>query len=269
MKDTKIRWANHTWNVFTGCSEISPGCDHCYAKTIAEKFRGTAFPNGFDPTYKPHKLGEPRRWTSPSRVFVNSMSDMHHVAFTREQIDSVYDLMPQHPEHDFLVLTKRPARMAAYFLGDDRTGKDGWLERNGLDRVPSNIWLGTTIESNEYVSRADQLRRIPVDVRFLSCEPLIGPLPDLDLDGIGWVIVGGESGPGYRPMPTEWATDLRDRCLDTVTAFYFKQSAAPRTEMGKELEGRRHEEYPFPHPELRLARRLGIYVDADPQDVLL
>lgn len=258
METTKIRWAGSTWNPMTGCSKISPGCDRCYAETIATSPRfSKAFPNGFEPTFKPHKLGEPARW-KPSRVFVNSMSDVHHEAFTTGQVDAVYDRMAEWEQHDFLLLTKRPQRMWSYLCRED-----GWLARRGLDRVPDQIWLGATIEADPYVWRADYLRRIPVLVRFLSCEPLIGPLPSLDLGGVGWVIAGGESGSGYRPMPHEWAADLRDRCRENNTAYYFKQSAAYRTEMGVELDGRRHEEYPLPHPALEAERVLGVYTDRD------
>jgi protein gp37 len=249
MKDTKIRWAGNTWNPMTGCSPVSPGCDRCYAEVIAEKFRGKAFPNGFSPTYKPAKLSDPAKWKTPTVVFVNSMSDIHHEAFSPEQVSSVYDAMLDVPRHQYLVLTKRPNRMAKFFLGGaDLLGQHtaGWLERHELDSVPAHIWLGTTIESDAYCRRADQLRRIPVPVRFISAEPLIGPLPSLNLDGIGWVIAGGESGKGYRPMPHEWALDLRDRCHDAGAAFFFKQSAAFRTEMGMDLDGRRYEEFPAP-----------------------
>ena len=239
MKDTKIRWADNTWNAFTGCDEVSPGCDHCYARVIAEKFAGgPAWPEGFAPMYRPHRLNEPAKW-QPGRVFVNSMSDMHHPAFTTEQVDSVYDKMLEIDKHQYLILTKRPKRMAAYMVNEG-----GWLERHGLYEVPSHIWLGASIESDQYTFRANHLRRIPVRVRFLSCEPLLGPLPSLDLDGIGWVIVGGESGPGFRPMEHAWAGDIRDRCLDADVPFYFKQSAAYRTEVGQLLEGERWEQYP-------------------------
>lgn len=258
MEGTKIRWSEHTWNAFTGCTKISPGCDNCYAETIAEKFRGNAFPNGFLPTYKPNKIDEPRKWKQPARIFVNSMSDVHHPDFTTEQVDSVYDVMLDVPQHDYLVLTKRPNLMAAYLLGDN-----GYLNRRGLDRLPEQIWVGTTIELNDYVWRADHLRRIPALVRFLSCEPLLGPLPDLNLDGIGWVITGGESGPGYRPLDHDWARDLRDRCGGQGIAFYHKQDSGIRTEMRPELDGRLHEEYPLPHPGDRTGTRLdnfGVWV---------
>lgn len=242
MKDTKIRWAEHSWNPMTGCSHVSPGCDHCYAETIAEKFRGSAFPAGFDPSWKPHKLGDPAKWPA-ARVFVNSMSDVHHPAFSDEQVGLVYDRMVEVNQHDYLVLTKRPTRMVRFL--------ERWLDSRGLAEVPGHIWLGTSVESDGYVWRADRLREIPVPVRFLSCEPLLGPLPSLDLSGIAWLIVGGESGPGYRPMDHGWARDLRDRCRAGGVAFFFKQSAAFQTERGIELDGERIEEYPRPHPTLR------------------
>ena len=258
MKGTRIRWSEHTWNAMVGCSKISPGCDHCYAETITVKFGLRSFPNGFDPTFKPKKLTEPGKFlrsTGPSRVFVNSMSDVHHEDFTVEQIDSVYDAMFAVPEHDYLVLTKRPQRMAAYFLGSGPV--EGYLARRGLDQMPANIWLGTSIESDRYTFRARHLATIPAVVHFLSLEPLLGPLPSLDLFDIQWAIVGGESGPGYRPMDHQWARDIRDRCKgndeDPQLAFYFKQSAAPRTETGMELDGVLIEEYPLEHPADRIA----------------
>lgn len=255
MKETKIRWAEHTWNPMTGCTKISPGCDRCYAEAIALKFKGTAFPNGFDPTFKPNKISEPRKW-APSRIFVNSMSDVFHPAFTGEQIDMVFDEMATAHQHDYLVLTKRPNLMAHYL-----NGKDGWLQRRGYSELPPQIWIGTSVESDKYAWRADHLRTIPAAVRFLSCEPLLGPLPSLDYDGLSWIIVGGESGKGYRIMDHQWARDIRNACADRGIAFYFKQSSAPRTEMGIELDGVLHEEYPFAHPLVhRGDRMLGRYV---------
>lgn len=240
----------------TGCTKVSPGCDRCYAETIAEKFRGTAFPNGFEPTFKPHKLDDPKRW-EPSRIFVNSMSDVHHPAFTVDQIDAVYDRMAGWGQHDFLLLTKRPQRMWSYLCHP----VDGWLVRRGLSKVPEQIWVGTTIEDDPFTWRADYLRRIPALVRFLSCEPLIGPLPSLNLDGIGWVITGGESGSGFRPMDHDWCRDLRDRCSKEGVAYYHKQDSAFRTETNPWLDGRMHEEYPLAHPRRGGERRLGVYVD--------
>lgn len=249
MKDTRIRWAEHTWNPTTGCTVITEGCENCYAEDITQRWPGS-FPNGFNPTYKPEKLKEPARFmrkSGPGRVFVNSMSDLHHVDFTDAQRDSIYDVMLGQPGdvgHDYLVLTKRPQLMARYF-----NGPAGWLARRGLDTVPANIWLGTSIELNKYCGvRTRALTSIPAVVHFLSLEPLLGPLPALSLEGIEWVIVGGESGPGYRPMDHQWARDLRDQARTENRAFFFKQSAAPRTEMGMELDGVLHEEYPLEHP---------------------
>ncbi len=245
MKDTKIRWADQTWNPMTGCTKVSPGCDHCYAEAIATKFSGTAFPRGFEPTFKPTRVGDPRNWREPLRVFVNSMSDVHHPSFSVTEVDAIYDVMAEVDRHDYLILTKRPARMAAHLRG--------WLRRRGLAAVPDHIWCGTSIEADRFAFRANYLRQIPVAVRFISAEPLLEALPSLDLSGLSWVIVGGESGPGYRPMDHEWAADLRDRCLDAGVAYFFKQSAAPRTEMGIELEGVRWEQWPRPHPTQRVS----------------
>ncbi len=186
MEGTKIRWTDNSWNVQTGCTKISPGCDHCYASTIANKFRGKAFPNGFDPTFKENKLGLPFKWKAPSRIFVSSMSDVFHRDFTDEQIDRIFDVMVRADWHQYQLLTKRPDRMVRYI-------KD-WLGRQGLTEVPAHIWLGVTIESDQFVWRADRLRQIPVPIRFISAEPLLTALPSLDLTGISWIIVGGESG---------------------------------------------------------------------------
>jgi protein gp37 len=237
MEDTKIRWATDTWNPMTGCTKVSTGCDNCYAEKIALKFGAPAFPHGFEPTFKPQKIKVPAKWKEPRRIFVNSMSDVFHTDFTFEQIDQVFDEMLEHDRHQYLVLTKRPKRMAAYAITH-------LFPRLGIEKIPDHIWIGTSIESNDFVWRADALRRIPAGIRFISAEPLLGPLPDLDLDGIHWLIVGGESGPNYRPMDHEWARELRDRSVQAGIAFFFKQSAAYRTEIGIELDGERWEQYP-------------------------
>ncbi len=257
MKDTRIRWAEHTWNPTTGCDKISPGCDNCYAETITTKFGKGSFPNGFTPTYKENKIGEPSKFlrkSGPSRVFVNSMSDLFHVDFNDEQRDTIFAQMLR-VQHDYLVLTKRPQLMAAYFNGTEDS--EGWLARNGLKQVPANIWVGTSIENDRYTFRTKSLTSIPAVVHFLSVEPMLGPVPSLDLTNIQWVIVGGESGPGYRPMDHDWARDVRDRCAAAEIAFYFKQSAAPRTEMGMTLDGQLIEEYPLVHPDDRTEDVVG------------
>lgn len=225
-----------------GCTKISPGCDHCYAETVTKRLPN-GFPNGFRPTFKPVKLLEPRKYRHAGRVFVNSMSDIHHADFTDAERDAVYDVMLAEPRHDYLVLTKRANMMATYF-----TGPDGWLARRALDEVPVHIWVGCSIENDQYVFRADKLRGIPAKVRFLSLEPLLGPLPSLDLTGIVWIIIGGESGPGWRPMDLEWARQLRDRADAAGVACFFKQSAGYRTETGITLDGQLLEQFPLEHP---------------------
>ena len=250
----------------TGCTKITEGCDHCYADVLARRFRGPAFPVGFEPMYRPHRLEEPRRTKRPGRWFVNSMSDLHHESFSEAEVDSVYDAMAEVDRHDYLVLTKRPGVMYHYLMGGvgHRRPRRGWLERRGLDQVPAQIWLGATIELDKYVSRADFLREIPCTVRFLSCEPLLGPLDGLSIAGLAWVIVGGESGNGsskYRPMDYEWARDLRDYCDAANVAFYYKQDAGRKTELNPVLDGVRHEEYPLPHPSTGAPRVLGRYVE--------
>jgi protein gp37 len=250
MDRSKIRWTGATWNFMTGCTQLSPGCDHCYALTIAEKFRGTAFPHGFDPTFKPEKLGLPRRW-SPRRVFVNSMSDIFHEAFTDAQIDEGFAVMAEVDVHEYQVLTKRPTRMRDYVRG--------WLARTGRTEVPAHIWLGATIEHDRFTWRANRLREIPAAVRFISAEPLLSALPSLNLAGIGWLIVGGESGSHLRGpsdprwMDMAWARELRDKAEASATALFFKQASGSRTEMNPwivEADGSHTvlEQYPFNRP---------------------
>ncbi|GAC1388064.1 MAG: phage Gp37/Gp68 family protein [Vulcanimicrobiaceae bacterium] len=217
--NSKIEWTDRTWNPTTGCTEVSPGCDHCYAKTFAERWRGIpghAFENGFDITLRPERLRQPLTWRKPQRVFVNSMSDLFHRNVPDGFIVDVFNAMGMAEQHIFQVLTKRPERMrrivpeACYFIG--------------AEPYP-NVWLGVSVENNDYRWRIDMLRETPAAVRFLSCEPLIGPL-DLrgKLDGIHWVIVGGESGHGARPMHPEWLSNIRDACQDAGVAFFFKQN---------------------------------------------
>jgi len=249
VKQTRIRWTDATWNPISGCRKISPGCDNCYAEAIATSSRfATGFPQGFEPTFKPHKLDEPRRMAQPSRIFVNSMSDMFLGAWSNEQVDQMLDAMAKTDRHDYMVLTKRPAAMHRHITR--------WLDERGLDRVPSHIWLGVSVENQEWADkRIPLLVDMPVDVRFLSCEPLVGPV-DLSpwVDSLQWVIVGGESGNGsknFRPMPHEWARSIRDLCVDHGVPFFFKQSAGIRTETGIEFDGRQWEQWPAKHPRER------------------
>lgn len=238
---TAIEWTDETWNPTTGCDRISPGCDNCYALTMAARLKGmgqakyqndghprTSGP-GFALTEHHDALDAPLHWRKPRKVFVNSMSDLFHQDATDEFIAQVFAVMAVTPQHTYQVLTKRPQRMADLlntqrFWGDVAHAGGGmdiatmlagvarWhYSKQGAATIP-NVWLGTSIENDRYAFRADHLRRTPAAVRFISAEPLLGPLPSLDLEGIDWLIVGGESGPGCRPIEAEWVRDLRDRC---------------------------------------------------------
>lgn len=209
-----IEWTQATWNPVTGCTEVSPGCDNCYARTFAERFRGVPdhpYEQGFDLRLWPERLDQPTRWRKPRTIFVNSMSDLFHEDVPVDYIAQVFDAMAAAPQHTYQVLTKRPGRMASV------------LRRIQPEPLP-HVWLGTSIELDKYTWRADKVRATPAAVRFLSLEPLLGPLPSLDLEDIAWVIVGGESGHGARPLDPDWVRDLRDRCADADVAFFFKQT---------------------------------------------
>ena len=224
MNETKISWTDATWNPVHGCSKVSAGCDNCYAEALSLRYGMTKAPwttenAGENILLKPHKLREPYRLKEPSRVFVNSMSDLFHPRIPADYREQVFDVMRELPQHIFQVLTKRP-RGAARYPGEWRP----------------NIWQGTSVENRSTLHRIDSLRECGAKVRFLSLEPLLEDLGTLKLDGIHWVIVGGESGKGFRPMPHEWARDIRDQCVAAGVAFFFKQSAAYRTEMGTRLE---------------------------------
>lgn len=256
MPDTsRIRWTGSTWNPMSGCSKLSDGCKNCYAYTIAEKFRGTpAYPHGFDTVFKPAKLRDVDRWKDGRRVFVNSMSDLFHDDFLDVELDQVFDTMARVDRHTYQVLTKRPTRMRDYIRG--------WLERRDLDAVPAHIWLGVTIESDRFTWRANRLREIPVAVRFISAEPLLSAVPSLNLDGIAWLIIGGESGHGFRPMDMQWARELVALARSADTAVFFKQDSGHRTELRPYLveEDGSHtviEEYPDDPGRGALGDRLG------------
>lgn len=229
---SSIEWTEATWNPVTGCTKVSPGCDNCYAERLAARLRAMGNPryrNGFDLTIHEDQLTRPLRWTQPKLVFVNSMSDLFHPKVPTEFIQRAFDVMAEASRHTFQILTKRPKRAAAL------------AER--LHWSP-NVWLGTSIESQQFVARANHLRLAPAAVRFLSLEPLLGPL-DLNLTGIGWVIVGGESGPGARPPQIEWIRDIRDVCAREQVPFFFKQWGGRTSKAGgRTLDGRTWDEMP-------------------------
>jgi len=227
-----IEWTDATWNPVTGCTKVSPGCKHCYAERFAERFRGVPghpYEQGFDLTIWPERLDQPRRWKEPRRIFVNSMSDLFHPGVSAAYIRKVFDAMVAAPQHQYQVLTKRPERAA--LLADELP----W---------PDQVWMGTSVENQDYVGRIDELRKVPAHVRFLSCEPLLGPL-DMDLDGIHWVIVGGESGPGARPMKPQWVRSIRRQCRAADVPFFFKQWGGVNKKVaGRLLDKRTYDEFP-------------------------
>lgn len=221
---TKIEWAEASWNPVSGCTKVSPGCDHCYAETFAERWRGIpghAYEQGFDLKLRPERLDWPLHQRKPLTIFVNSMSDLFHADVPSEYIARVWRTMIEAEQHTFQVLTKRAERMERVMLRVLTAA--GW-PATGLP--PMNVWLGVSVESPTYYSRIRHLQRTPAAVRFLSCEPLLAPLPDLPLDGIGWVIVGGESGPGARPCDPLWVIDIIDQCRRAGVAVFVKQLGA-------------------------------------------
>jgi protein gp37 len=226
MARTSIEWTESTWNPVTGCTKCSPGCQHCYAERMAKRLRAMGQPNyrrGFRVTAHEHMLETPLGWKKPQMVFVNSMSDLFHENVPIDFIQRVFLVMAQAHWHVFQVLTKRAARL----------GK--------LDRElewPANVWMGVSVETRRYLGRLDFLRRSRASVKFVSFEPLLGPLGVLDLVGIDWVIVGGESGPGARPMSESWVTEIRDQCVESRTPFFFKQwGGFNKKKSGRLLDG--------------------------------
>ncbi len=233
MNSTSIEWTDATWNPVTGCTEVSPGCDHCYARTFANRWEGVSghpYERGFAVTLRPERLEQPLGWNRPMRVFVNSMSDLFHPAVPEEFIRSVFSIMAQAPIHEFQVLTKRADR----------------LERVSRRlTVPDNVWLGVSVETPIYYSRIRHLERIDAPVRFLSCEPLLAPLDELPLGGIDWVIVGGESGPKARPMDPAWVRSIQKQCRAARTPFFFKQwGGVNKKRTGRALDGQTWDEMP-------------------------
>jgi len=252
---SQIEWTDATWNPVTGCTKISRGCDNCYAATFAERFRGVKghpYEQGFDVKLWPSRLNLPLEWEEPRRIFVNSMSDLYHDKVPDAYIRQVFDTMNHAPQHVFQILTKRARRL--------------------LDLCPTlhwtpNIWQGVSVETSDYVWRIAALRKVPARVRFLSLEPLLGPITGLDLTGIHWVITGGESGRGARPMDAQWAVEIRNQCRKAHVPFFFKQYGTLRsnpdptdptakenggpTKGGATLRGRLWHQFPAPTPRFR------------------
>jgi protein gp37 len=230
---SNIEWTEMTWNPVTGCVKVSQGCKHCYAERMARRLRAMGaerYRDGFKPTLHQDLLDVPKRWKKPRVIFVNSMSDLFQDAVPESFIRQVFDIMEQCPQHTFQILTKRSGRLRQ-------------LAR--ALRWPENVWMGVSVENARVMGRIDDLAAVPAQVRFLSCEPLIGPLDNLPLHGIHWVIVGGESGPGARPMRRHWVESIHQQCDHNKVPFFFKQWGGVRKEFsGRELHGRTYDEMP-------------------------
>jgi protein gp37 len=243
---SSIEWTDATWNPVTGCTKISAGCDNCYAERFSERFRGVAghpFENGFDLTLRPERLAQPLHWRRPRMIFVNSMSDLFHKDVPKEFTENVFDTMEAAQWHTFQVLSKRSSLM-----------RDFLKRRYGSERGPAHMWFGVSVEDGTKLSRVRHLQQAPAGVRFLSIEPLIGPIGEIDLAGIDWVIVGGESGPGARPMERAWVRSIRDQCKAAGVAFFFKQWGGLRPKTGgRKLDGREWNDFPKPPPSYAVA----------------
>lgn len=230
---SKIEWTEATWNPVTGCTKVSPGCKFCYADRMAKRLHAMGqerYRNGFQLTLQEDLVDLPLRWRKPRLIFVNSMSDLFHKDVPLEFIARCFETMAAASQHTFQVLTKRPERVA---------------EIGSALPWPPNVWMGTSVENANYTWRVRELARVPAQVRFLSVEPLIGPIRRLPLRGVHWVIVGGESGPGARPMLPEWVTDLRDQCVGREVPFFFKQwGGVQKSRTGRELDGRTWDQMP-------------------------
>jgi protein gp37 len=228
-----IEWTESTWNPVTGCTKISPGCAHCYAERMAERLRAMGqanYRNGFELTLQPQMLEVPLRWRTPQRIFVNSMSDLFHEEVPVDYIHKVFDVMARAHWHQFQVLTKRSERLM------DLSPELDWRP---------NIWMGVSVENQKYSFRIDHLGNTNAMVKFLSIEPLLGPVESLDLRRIDWVIVGGESGPGARPMKRQWVIDIRRQCRAAQVSFFFKQwGGVNKKRSGRVLDGRTYDEFP-------------------------
>ena len=228
-----IEWTESTWNPVTGCTKVSPGCKHCYAERMAMRLQAMGqlkYENGFNLALHEDTLEQPLGWKKPSMIFVNSMSDLLHQDVPLIFVHKVFDVMRRATWHTFQVLTKRSRRL---------------LELNPEIDWPSNVWMGVSVENRDYTFRIEHLRQTDAQIKFLSLEPLLGPLPGLNLHGIDWVIVGGESGPGARPMAEEWVVDIRDQCRVARVPFFFKQwGGIRRKQAGRVLGGRTWDQIP-------------------------
>lgn len=234
MSQSKIEWTEATWNPITGCDKVSPGCKHCYAEKMAKRLKAMGqrnYRNGFKLTLHDHMLDYPLRWKKPMVIFVNSMSDIFHKDVPVEFILRIFDVMKKASWHTFQVLTKRSDRL---------------LELDPHLTWYSNIWMGVSVENQDYAYRIDQLRNTHANIKFLSLEPLLGPLHNLDLVNINWVIVGGESGPKSRPIKEEWVRDIRDHCVDSKVDFFFKQwGGINKRKTGRTLDGQIWDQTPL------------------------
>lgn len=252
--NSKIEWTDATWNPVRGCTKISPGCTHCYAETFAERFRGVPghpFEFGFDLRLVPEKVGDPIRWSKPKKVFVNSMSDLFHERVPEAYIEKIARVMLAAKWHTYQVLTKRADRMASLLRG-----------RLSTAAKATHIWWGVSVENRKHgLPRIDQLRNAKPAVAFLSVEPLLEDLGEVNLRGIDWVIVGGESGPGARPMSPEWVRSIQRQCKVQEVAFFFKQWGGVRkARTGRELDGQTYDEFPdiVPNAVPSASRRAGL-----------
>lgn len=267
--NSKIEWTEASWNPVTGCTKVSPGCDHCYAETFAERWRGTKghpYEHGFDLTLRPERLDQPLRWKRPRRIFVNSMSDLFHDDIPDEFIAKVFGVMAAAPQHVFQLLTKRHGRMRS-LLGSEAFREQVFISNNydqgdvlGDGWPLPNVWLGVSVENQQWADiRIPALLETPAAVRWLSCEPLLDRLdlkahwllPTFPGPRINWVVVGGESGLASRPMQVDWARSLRDQCHAANVPFFFKQwgGRTPKAN-GRELDGRTWDEYPATTPKI-------------------
>lgn len=230
---SNIEWTEATWNPVTGCTKVSEGCRHCYAERMAKRLvamKNPRYINGFNVTLHDDLIETPLKWSKPKRIFVNSMSDLFHEDVPLEFIQKVFDTMNKAHWHTFQILTKRSERLAE-------------LSRH-LNWTP-NIWIGVSVENEKVMNRIKDLKSVPAFIRFLSCEPLLGPLKNMNLEGIHWVIVGGESGPGARLMKSEWAKDIRNQCKEQNVAFFFKQwGGVQKHRNGRTLDNKTYDEFP-------------------------